>query len=158
MFICMFFFMSSFSDTWKDSDILNVGLKTPIRKVFQLNISCNFFMQLKIFNPLLDWRKRVRSLHQCLHLHLPSGLFNNKSIMYKEKMFSKIDSQVNLTRRHWKWWINRVVVFRIEFATVIPALAGNGSPFKAGISNITNKVLNKKFWILNFHSNREPLA
>jgi hypothetical protein len=28
--------------------------------------------------------------------------FNNKSIMNKEKMFSKIDSKVNLTRRHWK--------------------------------------------------------
>jgi hypothetical protein len=28
--------------------------------------------------------------------------FNNKSIMYKEKMFLKNGSQVNLTRRHWK--------------------------------------------------------
>jgi hypothetical protein len=37
-----------------------------------------------------------------IHLHFPSGLFNNKSIMYKEKMFSKNGSQVNLTRRHWK--------------------------------------------------------
>jgi hypothetical protein len=49
----MFFFMSSsFRNTWKDSAIWNVGLKTlPIQKVFQLNLS---LMQLKIFNPLLD--------------------------------------------------------------------------------------------------------
>jgi hypothetical protein len=70
----MFFFVSSFRDTWEDSAIWNVGLRTlPIRKVFQLNLS---LMQLKIFNPLLDWKKRVRSLKQ--YLHLPSGLVFKK--------------------------------------------------------------------------------
>ncbi len=62
--------------------------------------------------------------------------------MYKEKIFSKNGShQVNLTRRHWNWWINRVVGFLIEFAPVIPALAGNGSPFKAEICTMLPKGL-----------------
>jgi hypothetical protein len=53
LLICMFFFMtSSFRNTWKDSAIWNVGLRTLlIRKVLKLNLS---LMQLKIFNPLLD--------------------------------------------------------------------------------------------------------
>jgi hypothetical protein len=35
------------------------------------------------------------------HLHLSSGLFLRICRLCKENFFPKIDSQVNLTRRHW---------------------------------------------------------
>jgi hypothetical protein len=74
---------------------------------YSQSVSAEYFMQL--FDAIKDFQS-FAGLKKTGKVIAPVSTFtfafrpyfNNKSIMYKEKMFLKNGSQVNLTRRHWK--------------------------------------------------------